>query len=1134
GTLADRANSIAVDSSGNACIAGRTNSPDFPLSNQFQSQLLGDYDAFVAKLSADGTALLFSTYFGGSGNDEGAGIAVDSSGMIYVTGATETLSQFDFVTTTGAFQRTYGGGMNDAYVAKFDATQPGPATLVYSTFLGGGDRERGNSIAVDSAGNAYVAGRTGSSDFPLMNPLQPSFGGGTYDAFVSELSADGSTLIYSTYLGDVGTDQAYGIAVDSAGNAYVTGVTSSSNFPTMNAYQPTLAGGTDVFVSAIMSGGGALMYSTYLGGSGTDLGSGLALDASGIISVTGRTASQNDFPETPDAIQPTFGGGPNDAFVAKFNPALSGPASLVYSSYLGGSGDEDVPTQGVAGNPAGAIAVDPAGNVYATGNTSSADFPTLNPYQAAYHGADAFVTVIRNTTTMPDYTVSVTPASVTVPAGSPASYTVTVTPLAGFTGTVSLTVTGVPTDAMASFNPASVVISDTTAQTSALTVSTAVTTPAGTFPLSVTGTSGALQHTSPAVSLVVTSGTSPNVTVTMGAWPSPVMVGTNLTYEIRVTNMGPGMVTGVQLTDTLPTGSFQSAVPTQGTCTASDAVACDLGGLDVGARATVTIMASTSATGSLSNTATVTSDQSTGQSATTTVEVVQSGGVPVDVLQHHLHATRDGLYTDPLITQQAAMMTHRDLSFTVSVPGPVYAQPLYVTNGPAGAAAYIVATEQNIVEAIDASDGSQLWQVNPPAAAHLGTPVPRPSLNCGDIDPVGITGTPVIDPDARLIFLDAMSTPDAGATKQHLIYALSLDDGSTQWMVDVSTLSYNGLNFDPSAQNQRGALLLNAGMLYVPYGGHFGDCTDFDGTPYHGWVVAVPETNPTGAVAWATDGSQAGIWSVGGLTTDGTSLFAATGNTSQTTTTWSGGEAIIRLGLDDTFSGNPADFFTPSNWSTLDQFDLDLGGAAPLIVDVPGATPSRLIVALGKSGVAYLLDRDNLGGIGTGDGENGEGLFSTRVAADNPIGTPPRGRIRAPAATYTTASGTYVVFAVSTPGSLGVGCPGTPGDLVALRISAASPPTVSVAWCANDNGQGQPFAGRGAPIVTTTDGSSQPVVWTIGAEGNNQLLAYDGETGAPLFTSEQMTQVRRFMTPISVNGRIIVVSDGTLYVFTTR
>src|SRR5262249_34395263 len=159
-------------------------------------------------------------------------------------------------------------------------------------------------------------------------------------------------------------------------------------------------------------------------------------------------------------------------------------------------------------------------------------------------------------------------------------------------------------------------------------------------------------------------------------------------------------------------------------------------------------------------------------------------------------------------------------------------------------------------------------------------------------------------------------------------------------------------------------------------------------------------------------------------------------------------------------------------------------------------------------------------GIGTGDGDNGEGLFSIRVATEP--GSPPRGRIRSAAAAYTTASGTYVVFSVSTPGATGFGCPGTPGDLVALRISASSPPTMSVAWSPENNG-------RGGPIVTTTDGSSGPVVWTIGAEGTNRLYAYNGETGEPLFTGggpdEQMTLVRRFLTPIAVNGRIIMVAD---------
>lgn len=483
-----------------------------------------------------------------------------------------------------------------------------------------------------------------------------------------------------------------------------------------------------------------------------------------------------------------------------------------------------------------------------------------------------------------------------------------------------------------------------------------------------------------------------------------------------------------------------------------------------------------------------------------------------DVLQHHNHATRDGLYVDPLITQNAARTTHRDLTFNAPILGPAYAQPLYVTNGPGGIPAFIVVTEHDAVLALSAADGSLIWE------SDLGTPVPLSMLPCGDINPLGITGTPVIDPTMRAVFLDVMTTPDDGTTKQHLIYAISLDDGSVipGWPVDVNTLSFGDLPFDSTVQNQRGALLLNSGVLYVPYGGHFGDC----GT-YHGWVVAIPENDPTTPKAWATDGVKAGIWAVGGLATDGNSVFAATGNTLGATD-WMGGEAIIRLGLDNSFSGDPADFFTPSNWFVLDQSDLDLGGAAPIILDVPGAAPSQLVVALGKSGVAHLLDRSNLGGIGTGDGQNGEGLYSTRVANE---------RIRTAGAAYTTQSGTYVVFSVSTPPGTGVGCPGTPGDLVALLISSSNPPTISVAWCANNHG-------RGAPIVTTTDGSSQSVVWTIGAEGTNRLYAYNGETGDLLFdgggSDEQMTLVRRFSTPIAVNGRVFVAGDDQLYAFTTQ
>ena len=280
----------------------------------------------------------------------------------------------------------------------------------------------------------------------------------------------------------------------------------------------------------------------------------------------------------------------------------------------------------------------------------------------------------------------------------------------------------------------------------------------------------------------------------------------------------------------------------------------------------------------------------------------------------------------------------------------------------------------------------------------------------------------------------------------------------------------------------------------------------------------MPVFEPTRATAWATAARGGGIWAPGGVSTDGSSLFAATGNTFGART-WRGGEAVVRLGPGATFSGAPADYFTPSNWRQLDAADLDVGGSGPVVLDVPGATPSQLVVALGKNGVVYMLDRQDLGGLGTGDGTTGEGVQSRQVAS---------GPIITAAAAYPAASGTYVVF--TTMGT-GMGCPGTPGNLVALRMGAAAPPTITVAWCANTHGSG-------APIVTTTDGTSEPIVWSVGAESSNRLYAFNGETGAVLFAGggpeEQMSVVRRFQTPIAVDGRLMVAADQELYAFTTH
>ncbi len=244
-----------------------------------------------------------------------------------------------------------------------------------------------------------------------------------------------------------------------------------------------------------------------------------------------------------------------------------------------------------------------------------------------------------------------------------------------------------------------------------------------------------------------------------------------------------------------------------------------------------------------------------------------------DVLQYHLDGKRAGLFVDPAITQAAAAKLHRDTTFSSPLLGNTYAQPLYITKGPSGKAALITVTEQNVISAINAADGTGLWVRN------LGTPVPIKALPFGNINPLGVTGTPVIDADSRTIYVAAMTTPDRGFTKQQRIFALSLDDGSLLpgWPIEVSKVTYNGVTFDSAIQNQRGALLLQGGTLYVPYGGHFGDCGS-----YRGWVIAVPVSTPQKITAWATTAPQGGIWAPGGLSTDGNFMFVATGNTTQT------------------------------------------------------------------------------------------------------------------------------------------------------------------------------------------------------------------------------------------------------------
>ena len=495
GKKEDDAYGIAIDGAGNAYVTGQTKSTDFPTKGGVAPNTNGGgFDVFVTKLSADGSSLIYSTYVGGSGDDSGNAIAVDSSGDAFVTGGTKST---DFPTTNGAFQTIFGtktgmatldtfvfelnsagngltystfiGGNGDdiatgiaidasgAYVAgstqstnfptqsaaqgsingtvngfvtKLNSTGSG---LVYSTYLGGGTGDFAAAIAVGGGGKAYVTGASQNDSFPTTNgvvqPTCNSCDNGTPDAFVTVFDSTGA-ISYSTFLGGSGIDQGLGIAVDSSGRAYVTGLTQSSDFPMQAAWQQTLAGGQNAFVTRLNATGSALDYSTFLGGGGIDGGNGITLDGKNDAYVTGLAGSP-DFPlATPTQLKL---GGNNDAFVSEFNPA----GLLIFSTYLGGSQDEDT-NAGSNLSLLGSVAVDSTGaNLYAAGNTSSSDFPTVAPEQSADAGGiDAFVAKYA-LPTGPDFSISASnPDSVS--PGTSGTTSVELIALNGYSSSVTL------------------------------------------------------------------------------------------------------------------------------------------------------------------------------------------------------------------------------------------------------------------------------------------------------------------------------------------------------------------------------------------------------------------------------------------------------------------------------------------------------------------------------------------------------------------------------------------------------------------------------------------------------------------------------------------------------------------------
>ncbi len=427
GSGLDHGNAIAVDTGGDAYVVGTTLSRDFPVTAAAVQRKFGGGsilgDAFVTKLDPAGATLIYSTYIGGSSDDGATSISVDALGQAYIAGATRSR---DFPVTSGAYQRSYGGDPGnvfgfggDGFIAKLDASG---SSFVYAMYLGGQGEDSVSAITVDASGNAIVGGNTSSSNFPVTaGVVQSTYGGAggsttsRGDAFVAKLNALGSALIFSTYLGGSGDDAVSSVESDGVGDIYVQGVTSSPNFPISQALQPSLAGKTDLFLVKLNPMGTTLLYSTYLGGSDKDFGLGTA-DSSGSVYVTGYTSSLN-FP-APHAFQPYFGN--TDALIAKLDPTGS---TLVYFSYLGGS-DADFGS---------AIARDASGNLWLAGVTFSHNFPTLNALQSAFKGSntDAFLTRIEETLTPPvdataDLSVALAADRSTFTNGDTVNFTMTV------------------------------------------------------------------------------------------------------------------------------------------------------------------------------------------------------------------------------------------------------------------------------------------------------------------------------------------------------------------------------------------------------------------------------------------------------------------------------------------------------------------------------------------------------------------------------------------------------------------------------------------------------------------------------------------------------------------------------------
>jgi hypothetical protein len=470
------------------------------------------------------------------------------------------------------------------------------------------------------------------------------------------------------------------------------------------------------------------------------------------------------------------------------------------------------------------------------------------------------------------------------------------------------------------------------------------------------------------------------------------------------------------------------------------------------------------------------------------------------VLERNGGPTRESHWRQPTLTRAAAAKMALEADFSATFQGSMFASPLYVENGPGGKGAFIAVSTDNVVTALDEATGATLWTKT------LGAAPGVKGQACGvSFDPVGILGTPVIDEKSGTIYVAAPIGTDT--VERHEVHALSILDGASRagWPVNVSAMKAGSLAFNTKFQNQRSALSLVNGIVYVAYGGFSGDCDD-----YHGWVVAIDAQDPTKTGAWATAGQGEAIWASGGFASDGTSIFPVTGNGKASTRDASNSESILRISGLAQFEKSTANEFYPAAWKSMDSADVDLGSSNSMLVHIPGAAmPDRVLAAIGKDAKIYLLDPKNLGG---SDGH----LAALQVA--NPPRPAATGVKTSPTA-YTTASGTYIAFTVES-------APDCPNDVtgravMSVKVTGGAPPTATIAWCAP--GPNPPSA----PISTTTDGKSDPIVWFM---NNGQLKGVDGDTGESVFDggSGSCEGVQRWTSPIAVKGRVVVGANGQL------